>query len=434
MTALYTCVIILFGWVIRIASLFDPKARLWIRGRKDQCNRLPEEMRAQGFTETDTVIWFHCASLGEFEQGRPLIEKFRELYPSYRILLTFFSPSGFEVRKNYPGADLVAYLPLDTPRNARKFASIVNPSMVFIIKYEYWFNFLKEFRERNTPVFIISAIFRPQQHFFRWYGGWARRQLRHITWFFLQDSDSKSLVESIGIRNYTVAGDTRFDRVAAISSKRTPVPEAEWFADGKPVLIGGSTWPEDEALILPLIVNKRLRLKFIIAPHEVHEGRIGSLIAQIRALKGFPKGEQAVVRLSQVKGKQAAKAKVLVVDSIGHLSQLYQYSKIAFIGGGFGAGIHNILEAAAFGNPVVFGPNYQRFSEARELIRLGGAACMGTPDALKEYVKVLLSDTIHYGHVSDTCRIYVESGQGVTSRILESIRSYGFMPRPRTAD
>jgi 3-deoxy-D-manno-octulosonic-acid transferase len=429
MRLLYTISIHFFGFVIRAASLFDPKARLWLRGRKGQFSRLPGALQEKGISREVPLIWFHCASLGEFEQGRPVLERFREAYPVCRILLTFFSPSGFEVRKDYPGADIVEYLPLDTPARAARFVNLVHPSLVFFVKYEYWFNFIREIHRNSIPLFIISAVFHPRQQFFRWYGGWFRKQLKQVTWFFLQDAGSKVLADSMGLRNFTVAGDTRFDRVSTIAENAAPVPVAEAFSAGKPVFIGGSTWPADEDLILPLMVNRRLNLKFIIVPHEVHEARILALMERIRSLKGFPKGTMAVMRMSQATEKQAAKAKVLVVDSIGQLSRLYRYSRIAFIGGGFGAGIHNILEAAAFGVPVVFGPNYRKFAEAQELIRLGGAVSVSDAAALRDYVKTLVTDPVHYRHVADTCRIFVQSGRGVTSRIMESIRVYGFMPR-----
>ncbi len=428
MRVLYTTAILLYGVALRLASLFHSKARQWVVGRQGQFGRLRQQFTEKGIRPEDPLIWFHCASLGEFEQGRPVLERFRELYPSCRLLLTFFSPSGYEIRKHYPGADIVAYLPLDTPGNARKFLRIVHPRIVFIVKYEYWFNLIREVRRQNIPLFLISAVFHPRQPFFRWYGSWFRKQLKEVTWFFLQNSDSKTLAESLGIRNFTVTGDTRLDRVAAIAEQRIPIPAAEAFAGEKPIFIGGSTWPEDEELILPLLVSRGMNLKFILAPHEVDEARIGALVEKIRGLKGFPQGPLAVARLSQVTGKQAARARVLVVDTMGQLAQLYQYSKIAFIGGGFGVGIHNILEAAAFGNPVIFGPNYQKFTEARDLIRLGGAVSLTSAEALRKQVKTLLNDPVHYSHVSDTCRIYVESGKGATSRIIESIRSYGFMP------
>ena len=428
MQALYSLSMYLFGAALRIGALFNPKAKLLHEGRRNQFSRIRNELDTLPDDRRTQTIWFHCASLGEFEQGRPLMEQFRERYPQCVILVTFFSPSGFDIRKDTPVADRVWYLPLDTPGNARRFLRLVRPSMAFFVKYEYWFNFLKELKRADIPVFVVSAVFRPGQVFFRWYGRWFLKQLRHITWFFLQNGEAKTLLESHGIKNFTVTGDTRFDRVSATVSQPKDFPLVEKFCTGSRVMVCGSTWPEDEALILPLVVNRKIPLKYIIAPHEVHEARIASLVAAIRKTPGMPVGQHAIVRLSELTKGNASRAKVLVVDSIGQLAHLYRYASFAFIGGGFGTGLHNILEAVSFGKPVMFGPDHHKFAEAGELIRLGGAVSVRDPDEARTVVKRLLTDAVHHTHMSDICTIYTDSNKGATRRILEYIRNFGFMP------
>lgn len=429
MQALYSLSMYLFGAALRIGAQFNAKAKLWQEGRTDLFRRIEEELATIPSDRRSRTVWFHCASLGEFEQGRPLMERIREQYPQSVILLTFFSPSGFEIRKGTQVADCVWYLPLDTPGNARHFVRLVRPSMAFFVKYEYWFNVLRELKKADIPVFLISAVFRQQQVFFKWYGRWFLKQLHHVTWFFLQNGEPKSLLERNGIRTFTVTGDTRFDRVASIVSQPREFPLVERFCSGSRVLLGGSTWPEDEALILPMIVNRKIGLKYIIAPHEVQETRITSLIDTIRKTPGMPVGQHAIVRLSELTKGNALKAKVLVVDSIGQLAHLYRYASFAFIGGAFGAGLHNILEAVSFGKPVMFGPGYHKFTEAADLIRLGGAISVNNQEDARAVVKRMLADPVHYQHMSDICRIYADSNKGATQRILDSIRSYGFMPK-----
>ena len=418
MKILYNFFIWLYGISIRTASFFNPKARAWTDGRKELFAELEREFGSGNIAGKKTA-WFHCASLGEFEQGRPVIEQFREQYPNCRILLTFFSPSGYEVRKNYEGADYVCYLPLDTPANAERFIRITKPALAFFIKYEYWYNYLDALDSRNIPVFILSAVFRNSQHFFKPWGSWFRDKLKNITWFFVQNGESGELLSGIGIKQFTVTGDTRFDRVSTISLQPQPLPEIEKFAEGSRVFVAGSTWPSDESLILPLIRARKLQMKFIIAPHEVDPARIESLIGSIK---------HPVVRFSELNMKNAAKARVIVVDSIGILSRLYRFGWLAYIGGGFGAGIHNILEAAAYGKPVIFGPNYKKFTEAVDLVNLGGATPVQSEKDLKKAVERFFNDTVHYDHACETSALFVTSNKGATRRILEAIRNYGFVP------
>jgi len=450
MAILYSISIVFYGLGIRIASLFNPKARQWVKGRRGISGRLKELLRSTDNNWKGTV-WFHCASLGEFEQGRPVMERFRELYPQYRIVLTFYSPSGYEVRKNYTGAEGIFYLPLDTPGNVRRWVRILKPKLVFFVKYEYWFNFLSELNRQNIPVFIISAVFHKNQPFFKGYGKWFRKQLKNISWFFVQSEEAKDLVESLDIKHYTITGDTRFDRVYEIMQQRRSFSEIERFAGHARIFLGGSTWEPDEAMIMDLIGRNHPDLKFIIAPHEVHPSRIRELEAKLRAQGSGHRAQGSehrdttaplhhcttaplhhctmspVIRYSELTPENAASTRILIIDSIGMLAHLYQYATFSMIGGGFGVGIHNTLEAAAFGNPVMFGPNYRKFTEARDLIRLGGAFCISCSADLNDIVSKLLKDPDELRRVSGISRIYVEHGCGATKRILQGIQNLGFI-------
>jgi 3-deoxy-D-manno-octulosonic-acid transferase len=338
------------------------------------------------------------------------MEAFRQKHPDHLIFLTFFSPSGYEIRKNYAGADFIFYLPADTPANARKFIDLVHPGQAFFIKYEYWFNYLHELTSRKIQVYIISAIFRKEQHFFKPWGGWFRDQLNTITRFFVQDEDSGKLLASIGITNFTLSGDTRFDRVAAVAFQKKEVPFLQEFCDGNKILVAGSTWPPDEQILLSLINEKRPGLKFIIAPHETEAARISALISGISV---------PVVRYSEATAENVSAATVLVIDSIGMLSALYRYADLALIGGGFGAGIHNILEAAAFGVPVIFGPNYRKFKEARDLAGRGGAFSINSSEEFLKIATRLLTDNNFRSQCSGICGQYMKENVGATGRVLE---------------
>ena len=455
MNTLYSLSILIYGLGIRIAGIFNPKARRWVEGRRRLFRKLEEALK-RSENNWKGNVWFHCASLGEFEQGRPVIEGFRELFPEYRIILTFYSPSGYDVKKSYAGAEGIFYMPLDTPGNAKRWIRILNPKLVFFIKYEYWFNFLTEINRKNIPVFIVSAIFHKNQPFFKGYGGWFRKQLKHISWFFLQSEDAKNLAESLGIKHFTISGDTRFDRVCKIREQPTSFPLIEQFARESRIFIGGSTWEPDESLILGLIKENIPDLKFIIAPHEVHETRIHELYEKLRAQgtghraqgtghRAQGTGHRAqntnspvhqftsspVLLYSELTPENSAAARILIIDSIGMLAHLYQYSTFAWIGGGFGVGIHNILEAAVFGNPVMFGPNFQKFTEARELIHLGGAYCLQDENELTRIISDLIASTNEYNRVSSICKSFVENGQGATRRITQGIQTLGFITPSR---
>jgi 3-deoxy-D-manno-octulosonic-acid transferase len=410
MRILYSFSIVCYQALIALASLFNSKAALWLRGRKDILNKLKAAVDASGSSH-QSFVWFHCASLGEFEQGRPLIEKYRLQHPEDKILLTFFSPSGYEIRKNYPGADLIFYLPVDTPANAKKFIEIVNPKAAFFVKYEFWFNYLGELKRCNIPTYLVSGIFRPDQHFFQWYGKWFREHLNAFTHFFLQNTSSEVLLKNVGYDNVTVSGDTRFDRVSETVTNVKSFSLIEKFKGSSEILIAGSTWPEDEELIAEHLKNSAVRnFKIIVAPHEIDDAHIQAICSRFE--------QYGCVLYSQAGSLYLDTAKVLVVDNIGMLSSLYQYGTIAFIGGGFGKGIHNILEAAAFGLPVIFGPKYQKFEEAKELIKLGGAFSVADKN---EFVKVFctVSNEKFLKSASDICVYYVASKTGASKRILD---------------
>jgi 3-deoxy-D-manno-octulosonic-acid transferase len=408
MSLIYNIAIAFYVLIIRIAAFFNPKARQWVEGRKHIFRRIEQALKEN----TQSVIWVHCASLGEFEQGRPVIEAIRQQYPDTRIFLTFFSPSGFEIRKNFQGADYIFYLPADLPFNARRFLKLVRPKLVVIVKYEFWFNYLRLLRRRQIPTFIISAIFRPTQHFFKWYGGWFRKNLRGITHFFVQNEESAHLLHTIGIAQVTISGDTRFDRVATIAENCKPFPLIKKYSDNHQLFLAGSTWPVDEELIKQLYqANKGF--KFIIAPHEVHE-------EHIRYIEQLFEGQ--TLRYSKANSENITETDVLIIDSIGILSNLYQYAFIAYIGGAFGKGLHNILEAATFGKPVIFGTNYSKFGEAVELIKRGGVFSIHDAKGLINISTQLSADESVYLLASSQCSNYVTTMRGATSLILLEIK------------
>ena len=415
MRVIYSFFVFFYGWVIRFAALFNHKANLWLKGRKGLFARLEVALREVDRIKTP-LIWIHASSLGEFEQGRPIIEACRKSWPACKILLTFFSPSGYEIRKNYELADWVFYLPLDTPGNARRWVGLVKPDKAIFIKYDFWFNILGALQFENIPVYFVSVVFRPGQHFFQWYGGWFRRQLDAVTWFFAQNKVSAELLQSIGKHNVTVTGDTRFDRVFAISANRQPFPLVEQFAGGNKVIICGSTWKEDEALLLPLIRSTGPGVRFIIAPHDPSPARIRSILDSIA---------QPVIRYSEISEKKTGQAGILLIDSVGILAQLYQYATLAYVGGGFGAGLHNIQEPVTFGVPVMFGPGYHKFKEAVDLIALGGVFCVNSPEDLISKTSALLSNQEEYQRVSRICIRYVNENRGATEKIMEHFRGNG---------
>ena len=359
MIVFYNILILLFQAGVRIAALFHPKARAFVTGRNDVFDGLG----ASFSNNSSPVVWVHCASLGEFEQGRPLIESLKKEFPQVKILLTFFSPSGYEVRKTYNLADCVCYLPMDTRANAKRLVSIVKPALAVFVKYEYWFHYTRELKGKNVPILSISSIFRENQLFFKPYGGFYRKILHAFSYFFVQNDESLRLLRSVGIKQCTLAGDTRFDRVFEIVRNAEEIPIARSFKNKQKTVVVGSCWPEDLEVLAPLINQNTM--KFIIAPHEISEQFISSIENMV---------EVKSIRYSVAQGKAMEDFQVLIIDNIGMLSRLYRYGEFAFVGGAFGKGLHNILEAACYGVPIFFGnKNYQKFQEAIDLINRGGA-------------------------------------------------------------
>ena len=390
---------------VKIASLFSHKAKLWVRGRRDIFERL------QSSVSGEKIVWIHAASLGEFEQGRPVIEAVREQFPDRKILLTFFSPSGYEIRRNYNGADWVFYLPADTARNAVRFLDIVRPEIAVFIKYEFWLNYLNELSRRQIPTYVISAIFRRDAVFFRPYGKVFLRALRSFRTIFVQDEASVKLLGEFGITQAVAAGDTRFDRVSKIVRDAVSLPVVEDFAGGSPVFVAGSTWGPDEQLLAEFI-NSVDGFKFIVAPHEIEDGRIARFMASVKG------GCQRYTSYDMAHGNND---KVLIIDTIGILSSVYRYGRYAYIGGGFGVGIHNTLEAAVYGIPVAFGPNYGKFREAVELIACGGAATVSDCTELSEWFCRLEADSSRYRDAADAAGNYVAEHIGATYTILKTL-------------
>jgi 3-deoxy-D-manno-octulosonic-acid transferase len=403
----YDLIMSLYAGIIRLVGLRYEKARLWSEGRRDLFSRMREKIDPR-----ERIIWLHVASLGEFEQGRPLIEALRESHPEYRILLTFFSPSGYEIRKNYAGADYIFYLPIDTRKQVRQFLDIAHPEVVIFVKYEFWLNFLTELRRRRIRTFVVSAIFRRNSVFFRFYGGLWRKALKTFEVLFVQNEESKTLLAELGYPNTVVAGDTRFDRVAKIAREAKQVPMIERFKGDKQLFIAGSTWGPDEELLLPLM-NDNPELKFVIAPHEMDEGRIERLMRETRG---------GAVRYTQCDDKTSFEGKqLLILDTVGLLASAYGYASWGYIGGGFGVGIHNTLEAATFGLPIAFGPKYEKFKEARDLVAIGAARSITTNEEFKAWFAPLRDDEKHLTKSSRLARDYTLSHQGATETILKTI-------------
>ena len=393
---------------IWLASKFNnKKAELFLTGRKDVFALL-EQKRLPG----ERYIWFHAASLGEFEQGRPLIESLKVSHPEYKIILTFFSPSGYEVRKNYSGADIICYLPLDLSWNAKRFLDIVQPDYAIFIKYEFWMNFLLELKKRAIKTYIVSAIFRESQLFFKWYGGYYRNLLKSFNHLFVQNDESVRLLHSIGFDNVTKVGDTRFDRVADIASNAKELPIVQLFKSDKKVLVAGSSWPNDEEILLSYF-NQNKDIKLIIAPHEIHEEHLQSIISKL---------QRPYVRYTQATTENVSDADCLIIDCFGLLSSVYRYGEVAYIGGGFGVGIHNILEAAVYGIPVIFGPNYKKFQEAVDLIELGGAFSISDYTGFSRLMSDLLVDNSSlYASSAAISNDYSQRNRGATIKVLDII-------------
>lgn len=418
---LYNFLIHAYSFIINIIAPFNSKAKFWVEGRKNIFERLGSaSLTNLGST---SLAWFHCASLGEFEQGRPVIEDFRVKYPAYKILVTFFSPSGYEIRKNYTGADFIFYLPADTPQNAKKFIEIVKPSIVFFVKYEFWRNYLTELEKQHIPVISFSAIFRPNQLFFKSYGGFYREVLTKFKHILVQNQESFDLLKSIDIQQITLAGDTRFDRVKQIVDAKSGTPAeaiqfVKDFKSNRQVFMVGSAWQTDMEVLIPLmnLLKKDSNLNFVIAPHELHQEEIKDWQKQI---------ESKSICFSEIKtDTKLTDYQVLIIDNIGMLSSLYQYADFAFIGGSFGKGLHNILEAATFGMPIFFGNKaYHKFQEAVDLVKQGGAYAIESTDDLGEILNVLRSNEVKKKKIDKISQNYVLQNIGATEKVMQIVKS-----------
>lgn len=404
-------IIRLLAVAIRIASIWNTKARLWLKGRKNLLDRVAIALKENN----RPIIWMHSASLGEFEQGRFLIESIRKYNPECCVVITFFSPSGYEVMKNYNGADFIFYLPEPTNGNARKFISLLNPKLVLWIKYDYWYHYLHELKKRNTPLLLISAIFHRRHSFFKWYGPLYTEMLKCFTWLFVQDASSAERLNNIGIQNVSVSGDTRFDRVIDIAEHFEEVTMISEFSGNAPVIVAGSTWPEDEEEI-DHYANTHPEIKFIIVPHEIDEEH----------LKDIEKLFRHTIRYSELvkKNNNYKNINTLIIDNIGMLSRLYKYATITYVGGGFGdEGVHNILEAAVYGRPVIFGPVFNQFREAIDLLEEGAAFTIDNALDLEKTFNDLLSDNQLYRECSEAARDYVYRNKGATEKISGYIQA-----------
>ena len=406
MKVLYTIGIWFYGLGIRVAALFNEKARLWVRGRKGLFAELEHT-----FDSKSNPVWIHCASLGEYEQAKPLIEKIKQEQPETKILTTFFSPSGYVQAVKKPLADYNFYLPLDLPHNARKFLDIVQPASAIFVKYEFWYNFMQELHRKSIPFYYISAIFRETQHFFKPSGRWFAKQLQQASHFFVQTEKSKELLEGIGIKQVTVCGDTRFDRVKAIAAQVQPFNFMETFRGDKKVIVAGSTWGPDEQLLAQLLQHFP-NYKLVVAPHEI------SRTPEVK--QTFAAYKTAIY--SSKEASNLADAQVFIIDTIGILNRLYQYSAVSYIGGAFKTGLHNILEAAVYGKPIFFGPHYDHFNEAINLVTLKGAFSVASADEMHSIMTQFKQHPEYYAQTCDICQEYVAQNSGAVNIIYENIK------------
>jgi len=399
----YNIAIHFTGFLLKIIAIFNKKLSYFVEGRKETFSKLESAI-----SKKDKTIWFHCASLGEFEQGRPIIEKVKSQFPNYKIVLTFFSPSGYEVRKNYAFADVVAYLPLDTKNNVIKFLEIVHPSMAIFVKYEFWPNILNQLKKRDVETILVSGIFRENQAFFKWYGSWMRKSLKAFSHFFVQNQDSYNLLQNIDFKNITLSGDTRFDRVYEITKQDNHLNFIEDFVQNKYTLVAGSTWQKDETYLVNYInFHASENEKFIIAPHNIHKKTILALKASVH--------KKTILFSDKEKNNDA---QVFIVDTIGILTKIYSYADTAYIGGGFENGIHNILEPATFGIPLVIGPNYKKFQEAIDLVKINACYVVNNSTELNTQLSQLFQDKNYRKEKGRVSKEYIENNIGATGLVL----------------
>ncbi|MEI7522700.1 MAG: glycosyltransferase N-terminal domain-containing protein [Mariniphaga sp.] len=396
----------IFGYylLVRIVSLRNGKARKWLEGRKDIFIRLRETIQPG-----EPILWFHASSLGEFEQGRPVIEAIRARWPEYKILLTFFSPSGYELRKSYPYADYIFYLPLDTKKNATRFIEIVRPTKVFFIKYEFWYHFLTQLKEEGIPTYIFSALFRPSQIFFKPWGKWYLKAIRTYEHIFVQNQESFDILHRYGFKNVSLSGDTRLDRVGQIADASPKLEKLEIFGGGQKIIIAGSTWKEDEDLFIPYVNKSPSGLKFVIAPHEVTPQSLERITNAL---------EKPYTFYSTSSTQDLLDSDVLIVDGYGYLNSIYRYGILAYIGGGFTSGIHSILEPAVFGLPVIFGPDYHKFQEAYDMLSLGAACAISDSGELEDQIESLRMNPEMLNIASNLARGYVDKNRGASREIV----------------
>ena len=415
MLFLYNIITLFAAQILKLVAVFSPKMKLFVAGRKTVFSTLANQIQSN-----DKTIWFHAASLGEYEQGLPVIEVIKQKFPAHKIIVTFFSPSGYEVRKNNTVADVTVYLPLDTASNAKQFIQLVHPEMVFFIKYEYWPNYLNELKKQEIKTYLISGILRENQAFFKWYGGFYRTALKTFDYFFVQNENSKKLLQSIGFNNVKVSGDTRFDRVVSILERDNSLDFIATFKDNKTTIVIGSSWPKDESLLVEYINKASDNVKFIIAPHNIKPEQIQELKKSIRK-KTILFSEKNEI-LKQVQNDKLEKFQVFIIDTIGILTKIYSYADIAYVGGGFGnPGVHNILEPATFGLPVVIGPNYSHFAEATALVNMEGCISIQNQTELNEAFDLLLQnedERFEKGHI---CSTFVQMNKGATQTIINHI-------------
>ncbi len=401
---LYNIAIYITDFLLKAIAVFNKKIRLFVKGRKETFSKLESSI-----SKNDKTIWFHCASLGEFEQGRPIIEKIKEKYTDYKIILTFFSPSGYEIRKDYTHADVVVYLPLDTRLNAKRFLKVVHPKMAIFVKYEFWPNILNELQKQKIETILISGIFRKDQAFFKSYGSWMRKSLKAFSQFFVQNEVSRDLLQSIGFKNVTLSGDTRFDRVFEITKQDNTLDFIEDFKQNKYTLVSGSTWPKDEEVLVNYInLHASEKEKFIIAPHNINQQQIKELQNSIT---------KTTTKFTDE--KRDPSAQVFILDTIGVLTKVYSYADVAYIGGGFGDGIHNILEPATFGLSLIIGPNYNKFQEAIDLVALGSCKAVKNQEELDSELQKLSSNVGYREQNGQISRDYISRNIGATQIILQ---------------
>ncbi|HET9823707.1 MAG TPA: glycosyltransferase N-terminal domain-containing protein [Chitinophagaceae bacterium] len=410
----------IFLWLyvagIRITATWNPKALKWVKGRRDIFDKIGSSVNPNS-----KIIWVHCSSLGEFEQGRPVMEKLKERFPNFKLLLTFFSPSGYEVKKDYVGADHVFYLPIDSPGNAQRFLSLVNPALVIFVKYDYWYYYLTELKKRNIHCLLVSAVFRKNQSFFKWYGTLQRRMLRCFTEIFVQNEQSKKFLDEIHLKNCVVSGDTRFDRVAEIAEKFEPIPLVENFVRQNKCIVAGSTWKEDEQVLRTAVLHLNdANLKLIIAPHEINASHLEYIKRLFPGAATF--SEIASSQPGFIGVAQFSPRKILIIDNIGMLSRLYKYAHIAYVGGGFTRdGVHNVLEGAVYGKPIVFANNYQKYKEAIDLVDCEGAKPFSDAQELIQILYTLINDEEDYRQKCRASKKYVQENVGATGKILDYI-------------